>query len=69
MKRIIKGALGLFKYWFKIGYAEEQVIKLRRKICKTCMFYDNIKLKCNSCGCGLVAKTSLESEVCPEDKW
>lgn len=39
----------------------------RLNICNTCEHLNNFR--CSYCGCQLIAKTMLETEKCPKDKW
>ena len=39
----------------------------RMTICKKCVHY--VKGRCSICGCILTAKTKMDTEKCPIDKW
>ncbi|MEM1874878.1 MAG: DUF6171 family protein [Candidatus Hadarchaeales archaeon] len=49
------------------GFATTELAKRRLNICRQCPFYR--RGRCQICGCFMKAKTSIESEKCPLDKW
>lgn len=79
---IVAGAAGLAKAALHIDRADAAIIKARRNACRTCpeasrnphpRYATNAGLtslsKCGKCGCFISAKTLLESESCPLEKW
>ena len=61
--------------WVRSGLAtlDEETIKKRLDICKSCEFWDSKALKgtgrCRKCGCSTWAKIRMSTEQCPEKKW
>lgn len=62
--------------------SEEEQIRIL-EICKACVKYDEVQIRCRACGCGLAANSSvgwvkhlgvvnavaMASHSCPEKKW
>jgi hypothetical protein len=61
--------------WVKSGLVtvDDDTIKKRLDICKSCEFWDNTALRgtgrCRKCGCSTWAKIRMATEQCPEKKW
>ncbi len=47
--------------------ADPDMQQLRIQICQTCPHLAGSR--CGKCGCFTIAKTKLETEKCPVDKW
>jgi hypothetical protein len=45
----------------------KELTKVRRQLCRTCMFQTG--RKCAQCGCFISAKTKLATETCPVGRW
>ena len=52
----------------KSRYVPKDIKKMRLSICSTCQYLNKIK-QCTRCGCFVNLKTSLTTEICPENKW
>jgi len=61
IKNIITGWFLLIIFW------DSKQAKERRAICKTCP--ERITVFCGSCGCPIAAKSRVEEEMCPLNKW
>lgn len=75
IKKIFTGSIGIFKSYFNIGIASEQIIQRRSFICWNCEHrvlgkYSN-KSECSECGCILEHKIRLKNEKCPleDSRW
>jgi hypothetical protein len=76
LSKLAKGAVGLTKYALSLDQAKPEVITSRREKCRECPHAVGAKwlpvekkYKCGKCDCVLVAKTSIASEKCPDDRW
>lgn len=49
--------------------SQDDIIKSRLEICKTCEFYRERTNQCRKCGCFMKLKTRLEHARCPIGKW
>jgi hypothetical protein len=49
--------------------ANQDTIKERLDICRSCPYLIPITYTCKKCGCFMKIKTKLETSVCPLDKW
>jgi hypothetical protein len=43
--------------------------KKRLSICRKCSNFNEIRMRCRSCGCGLKGKFLLKAAKCPDNKW
>lgn len=50
-------------------WATENKAKERYSICQSCPELIKLTKQCKKCGCLMVAKTKLETAVCPLGKW
>ena len=64
---IVHGAAGLAKAAIGLERASEEAIRERNRICHVCEHYR--RGFCAKCGCLIVAKVRVASEVCPVKKW
>jgi hypothetical protein len=55
-------------FGFKV-LATTELSEQRHKICERCDFFDPMELQCLKCGCFTEAKTAMNTEKCPLDKW
>ena len=53
-------------YEFRVAYS---TFESRLAICKTCDHFNELKIKCNECGCPLLEKANEMLDECPLDKW
>jgi hypothetical protein len=68
-KKIKNIILGWYFYLFGINFEKSQE---RLVICNVCEFKEQITKKhsiCSKCGCYILAKTRVQDEQCPEQKW
>src|ERR1035437_3778824 len=79
---IARGVIGLSKVLLGINLAPKEIIDARRNVCRKCShstknndpkFSKHNGLtsfsKCDLCLCYISAKSQLEAEKCPLDKW
>lgn len=52
-----------------IKVASAEVKKQRIEICNTCEHLFRLTRTCKKCGCFVEAKTKIESQHCPINKW
>lgn len=58
--------------WLDQDYSHQvsiESLEERLNVCKECEHFVPTKVKCNACGCQLLAKASEAFEVCPEGYW
>ena len=53
-------------YEFRVAYS---TFESRLAVCKTCEHFNELKIKCNECGCPLLEKANEMLDECPLDKW
>ena len=79
-KQVAHGIVGLTKAALNIGAAADDVIEVRRHLCRLCEHSTKHGTKrakdglpkvgrCRKCKCWIGPKTKLESEQCPLGKW
>jgi uncharacterized paraquat-inducible protein A len=49
--------------------SEEEIVKSRLEICKTCEYFRPKTETCKKCGCFMKLKTKLLNAKCPIGKW
>lgn len=53
-------------YEFRVAYS---TFESRLSICKSCEHFNELKIKCDECGCPLLEKANEMLDECPLDKW
>ena len=53
-------------YEFRVAYS---TFESRLTICKSCEHFNELKIKCDECGCPLLEKANEMLDECPLDKW
>ena len=49
--------------------SNDEIVKSRLEICKTCDYFRPKTETCRKCGCFMKLKTKLENAKCPVGKW
>lgn len=57
-------------------FSEDELVEKRLESCRSCSYYDNIKIRCKDCGCflvesigGIPGKARIATEKCPIHRW
>ena len=53
-------------YEFRVAYS---TFESRLTVCKSCEHFNELKIKCDECGCPLLEKANEMLDECPLDKW